>query len=71
MSLLLDIQGTADLTNITFNGGLQKVAGGGRADVEALRARTAAGRRSRTPKFKNQGQCVSYVASHGRQQHHK
>jgi len=24
-----------------------------------------------SPKFKNQGQCVSYVASHGRKQHHK
>ena len=62
-SVLIDVQGTADLTNITFNGKLQKLAHGA-ADVHA-RARTGGWKTFTNPTFKNQGQCVKYLV-HGR-----
>ena len=63
VSVLLDVQGTADLTNVTFNGKLQKLAPG-KADF--ARACKKGGWKSFTsPRFKNQGQCVKYVV-HGR-----
>ena len=64
VSLLLDIQGTADLTNVTFNGKLQKVAGGGKGDV-ARPCKKGGWKTFTDPKFKNQGQCVKFLV-HGR-----
>ena len=68
--VLIDVQGTADLTNITFNGVTQVPA----RRLARRRRRIVQARRLEDlhhPTFKNQGQCVSYVASHGRKQHHK
>jgi len=63
VSVLIDVQGTADLTKVTFNGKLQKLAPG-KADV--ARACKKGGWKDFTnPTFKNQGQCVKYVV-HGR-----
>ena len=63
VSVLIDVQGTADLTKVTFNGKLQKLAPG-RADV--ARACKKGGWNDFTnPTFKNQGQCVRYLL-HGR-----
>ena len=64
VSLLLDIQGTADLTNVTFNGKLQKVARGGKGDV-ARPCKKGGWKTFTDPKFKNQGQCVKFLV-HGR-----
>ena len=63
LSVLIDVEGTADLTRVTFNGKLQKLAPG-KADFAA--ACKKGGWKSFTnPTFKNQGQCVKYVV-HGR-----
>ena len=63
VSVLIDVQGTADLTNVTFNGKLQKLAPG---TADFARACKKGGWKSFTnPSFKNQGQCVKYVV-HGR-----
>jgi hypothetical protein len=64
MSVLIDVQGMADLTRITVNGTVQKLAPGGTADF--ARACKKGGWRDFTnPTFKNQGQCVKFVI-HGR-----
>jgi len=63
VSVLIDVQGTADLTKVTFNGKLQKLAPG-KADF--ARACKKGGWKSFSgPALKNQGQCVKYVV-HGR-----
>jgi len=63
VSVLIDVQGTADLTKVTFNGKLQKLAPG-KADF--ARACKKGGWKSfSSPAFKNQGQCVKYLV-HGR-----
>jgi hypothetical protein len=63
VSVLIDVQGSADLTKITFNGKLQKLAPG-KADI--ARACKKGGWKSFTnPTFKNQGQCVKSLV-HGR-----
>lgn len=63
VSVLIDVQGTADLTNVTFNGKLQKLAPG---SGDVARACKKGGWKSFTnPAFKNQGQCVKSLV-HGR-----
>ena len=62
-SVLIVVQGTADLTNVTFNGKLQKLAGG---SADFARACKKGGWKTFTnPTFKNQGQCVKFLI-HGR-----
>jgi hypothetical protein len=63
VSVLIDVQGTADLTNVTFNGKLQKLAPG-KADFAAA-CKKGGWKTFSSPTFKNQGQCVKYVV-HGR-----
>jgi hypothetical protein len=56
VSVLIDVQGTADLTKIRFNGKLQKVA---RGNADLTRPCKNGGWKNFTnPTFKNQGQCV-------------
>ena len=63
VSVLIDVQGTADLTRIMFNGKLQKLAPG---SADFARPCKKGGWKSFTsPTFKNQGQCVKFVV-HGR-----
>lgn len=63
VSVLIDVQGTADLTKVMVNGKLQKLAPG---TADFARPCKKGGWKSFTnPTFKNQGQCVKYVV-HGR-----
>jgi hypothetical protein len=72
VDVLLDVQGSADLTKITFNGVTQVPAVAQVGPPTAKSACKAGGWKTFDhPSFKNQGQCVSYVASHGRKQHNK
>ncbi len=63
VSVLIDVQGTADLTKIMVNGKLQKLAPG-KADF-ARPCKKGGWKTFTNPTFKNQGQCVKYVV-HGR-----
>ena len=61
--MLLDVQGTADLTKVTVNGKLQKLAPG-TADF-ARPCKKGGWKDFTNPTFKNQGQCVKFLI-HGR-----
>jgi hypothetical protein len=63
VSVLIDVQGEADLTKITFNGKLQKLAPG-QADF-ARPCKKGGWKTFTNPTFKNQGQCVKHMV-HGR-----
>ena len=63
VSVLIDVQGTADLTKVMVNGKLQKFAPG-HADL-ARSCKKGGWKSFSSPAFKNQGQCVKYVV-HGR-----
>jgi hypothetical protein len=63
VSVLIDVQGTADLTKVTLNGKLQKVAHG-RADFSRP-CKKGGWKNFTNPTFKNQGQCVKSLV-HGR-----
>ena len=63
VSVLIDVQGMADLTNVTFNGKLQKLAPG-HADF-ARPCKKGGWKDFTNPTFKNQGQCVKFLV-HGR-----
>jgi hypothetical protein len=63
VSVLIDVQGTADLTTIAFNGRVQKVAKGN-GDV-ARPCKNGGWKTFTNPTFKNQGQCVKHLV-HGR-----
>jgi hypothetical protein len=72
VDVLVDVQGTADLSNITFNGVTQVPAVTQVGPPTSKNACKHGGWKTfNNPTFKNQGQCVSYVASHGHKQHHK
>ncbi len=60
VSVLIDVQGVADLTKIKFNGIAQKVVTTHGKGV-ASTCKNGAWKTFTTPKFKNQGQCVKYV----------
>jgi hypothetical protein len=70
VSVLIDVHGTADLSKITFNGKLQKLAPG-KADF-ARPCKNGGWKTMTNPTFKNQGQCVAYLvharnaAKHGK-----
>jgi hypothetical protein len=62
VDVLIDVQGTADLSNITVNGQLQVPIGSSPASKDQCKH---GGWKSFTsPSFKNQGQCVSWVEHH-------
>ena len=71
VEIVLDVQGAADLTNITFNGVVQVPVTHVGPPTSKSSCKNGGWKTFTSPKFKNQGQCVSYVASHGRKQHHK
>ncbi|HEY6960839.1 MAG TPA: hypothetical protein VI408_03005 [Gaiellaceae bacterium] len=59
VDVIVDVQGTADISQVTFNGVAQKLTS---ARAYALSQCKNGGWKTFTsPKFKNQGQCVSYV----------
>jgi hypothetical protein len=72
VDVLLDVQGSADLTKITFNGVTQVPVVAQVGPPTSKNACKHGGWKTfNHPTFKNQGQCVSYVASHGRKHHNK
>lgn len=58
VSILLDVQGVADLTKISFNGVAQKVLTNKGKGLTAP-CKNGGWKTFTSPKFKNQGQCVS------------
>jgi hypothetical protein len=60
VSVLIDVQGVADLTKIKFNGVAQKVVTTNGKGV-ASACKNGAWKTFTSPKFKNQGQCVKHV----------
>ena len=72
VEIVLDVEGAADLTNITFNGVVQVPVPQVGPPTSKNACKNGGWKTFTTPKkFKNQGQCVSYVASHGHKQHNK
>lgn len=73
-SVLIDVQGTADLSSIMVNGQLEKPAPRTEGDHGFAAACKKGGWKSFTaPSFRNQGQCVSFMAhhrTHEHEQHH-
>lgn len=60
VSVLIDVQGTADLTKIKFNGIAQKVVTNKGKGVASV-CKNGGWKTFTSPKFKNQGQCVKFV----------
>lgn len=58
--LILDVQGSADVSKIRVNGVKQKPAHPGKADL-AKPCKKDGWKNFTNPKFKNQGQCVKYM----------
>jgi hypothetical protein len=66
VEVLIDVQGTADLSHITFNGQAQNVVAGG--PTSKGQCKKGGWKSFTNPSFKNQGQCVSWFNHHA--QHH-
>jgi hypothetical protein len=66
VDVLIDVQGTADLSNITFNGQPQSLIAGG--PTSKAQCKHGGWKSFTNPSFKNQGQCVSWFEHHV--QHH-
>jgi hypothetical protein len=69
VDILIDVQGTADITNIVVNGVTQVPLVGPPTSKD--QCKNGGWQSFNNPSFKNQGQCVSFVASHGEKQHNK
>ena len=70
--VLIDVQGTADLTNIKVNGTLEVPATSGPPTTKA-QCKKGGWKNFTNPSFKNQGQCVAYVvhhSAHGKSKQH-
>ena len=66
VDIVLDVQGAADLSNITFNGQAQNLIAGG--PTSKAQCKNGGWKVFTAPSFKNQGQCVSWFNHHVR--HH-
>jgi hypothetical protein len=62
ISILIDVQGTADISNITVNGVNQVVLVA--SPTTKNQCKKGGWKNFNNPPFKNQGQCVSYVEHH-------
>jgi hypothetical protein len=69
VEVLIDVQGTADLSDITVNGVAQPLQVGPPTSKD--QCKKGGWQSFNNPTFKNQGECVSFVASHGEKQHNK
>ena len=63
VDVLIDVQGTADLSNITLNG-QSEVPVTATAPTSKAQCKHGGWKTFTSPHFKNQGQCVSYVEHH-------
>ena len=61
VSVLIDVEGKADLTKISLNGKAQKVAKGHGKNLAQAACAKGAWKTFTSPKFKNQGQCVKHA----------
>ena len=66
VDIVLDVQGSADLTNITFNGTAEVPTPVSTGPTTKAQCKKGGWKTFTSPKFKNQGDCVSFVATHGR-----
>jgi hypothetical protein len=64
ISILIDVQGTADISNITVNGVLQVPAPS--TPTSKDQCKNGGWKSFTKPSFKNQGDCVSFVATGGK-----
>jgi hypothetical protein len=64
VSVLIDVEGKADLTKITLNGKAQKISKGHGNQLASAPCKKGGWKAFTSPKFKNQGQCVKYLV-HG------
>jgi hypothetical protein len=64
ISILIDVQGTADISNITVNGVLQVPAP--TTPTSKDQCKDGGWKSFTNPAFKNQGDCVSFVATGGK-----
>jgi hypothetical protein len=62
VDILIDVQGTADVSNITFNGVAQVPT----QETAKDQCKNGGWKNFADPSFKNQGDCVSYFATGGR-----
>jgi hypothetical protein len=69
ISILIDVQGTADISNITVNGVHEVPLVGPPTSKE--QCKDGGWKTFNNPSFKNQGQCVSYVEHHETHGHSK
>ncbi len=61
VSVLIDVEGKADLTKITLNGKAQKVTKSHGKSLAQAACKNGAWKTFTNPSFKNQGQCVKHV----------
>jgi hypothetical protein len=69
VDVLIDVQGSADLSNITFNGVVQVPVVASGPPTTKADCKHGGWKSFTNPSFKNQGQCVAYVnhhSSHGK-----
>jgi hypothetical protein len=64
VAVLIDVQGSADLSNIMFNGVTQVPAPPVGPPTTKAQCKHGGWKTFTNPSFKNQGQCVSFVAHH-------
>jgi hypothetical protein len=64
VDILIDVQGTADVSDITVNGVLQEPAPS--TPTSKDQCKDGGWKTFTNPSFKNQGDCVSFVATHGK-----
>jgi hypothetical protein len=69
LDILIDVQGTADISNIRVNGTLEVPLVGPPTSKDECKK--GGWQQFNNPSFKNQGDCASFVASHGEKQHNK
>src|SRR4051812_47146942 len=65
VDILIDVQGTADVSDITVNGVLQEPAPAA-TPTSKDQCKNGGWKTFTNPSFKNQGDCVSFVATHGK-----
>jgi len=64
VDVLIDVQGTADLSNITFNGQAEVPAPTVGSPTTKAQCKHGGWKTFTSPSFKNQGRCVSWVEHH-------
>jgi hypothetical protein len=64
IDILIDVEGTADVSDITVNGVLQEPAPS--TPTSKDQCKDGGWKTFTNPSFKNQGDCVSFVATHGK-----